>query len=295
MKPFAILVAFGWAGMLLRPVCAQTLDGAIDMHAHSDPDGTPRSIDAVDLAKLAKSRGMRAIVLKNHYEPTASLAYIVRKDVPGIEVFGGISLDLTVGGVNPAAVEWMTKVKGGYGRVIWLPTFDSENQVRMSKKNRSFAIVVQDGAVTPAVSQVIALAAKHNLILETGHSSPAEALIIIREAKRQGVQNVLVTHAMSSPVNMSIGQMREAAKLGAYLELVWVRPGTDAARAYVNAIRAVGSESIVLSSDLGQAANPLHPDGLLAMYQYLASQGVPTVDIDRMAKTNPAKLLGLKP
>lgn len=295
MKPFAILVAFGWAGMLLRPVCAQTLDGAIDMHAHSDPDGTPRSIDAVDLAKLAKSRGMRAIVLKNHYEPTASLAYIVRKEVPGIEVFGGISLDLTVGGVNPAAVEWMTKVKGGYGRVVWLPTFDSENQVRMSKDNRSFASVVQDGAVTPAVSQVIALAAKHNLILETGHSSPAEALIIIREAKRQGVQNVLVTHAMSSPVNMSIAQMREAAKLGAYLELVWVRPGTDAARAYVNAIRAVGSESIVLSSDLGQAANPLHPDGLLAMYQYLASQGVPTVDIDRMAKTNPAKLLGLKP
>jgi Family of unknown function (DUF6282) len=295
MKPFAILVAFGWAGMLLRPVCAQTLEGAIDMHAHSDPDGTPRSIDAVDLAKLAKSRGMRAIVLKNHYEPTASLAYIVRKEVPGIEVFGGISLDLTVGGVNPAAVEWMTKVKGGYGRVIWLPTFDSENQVKMSKDNRSFASVVQDGAVTPAVSQVIALAAKHNLILETGHSSPAEALIIIREAKRQGVQNVLVTHAMSSPVNMSIAQMREAAKLGAYLELVWVRPGTDAARAYVNAIRAVGSESIVLSSDLGQAANPLHPDGLLTMYQYLASQGVPTVDIDRMAKTNPAKLLGLKP
>jgi hypothetical protein len=48
--------------------------------------------------------------------------------VPGIEVFGGISLDLTVGGVNPAAVEWMTKVRGGYGRVIWLPTFDSEAQ-----------------------------------------------------------------------------------------------------------------------------------------------------------------------
>ncbi len=295
MKPFAILVAFAWAGMLLWPVCAQTLEGAIDMHAHTDPDGTPRSIDAIDLAKLAKSRGMRAIVLKNHYEPTASLAYIVRKEVPGIEVFGGISLDLTVGGVNPAAVEWMTKVKGGYGRVVWLPTFDSENQVRMSKDNRPFARVVQDGAVTPAVSQVIALAAQHNLVLETGHSSSAEALIIIREAKRQGVQSVLVTHAMSTPVNMSVSQMQEAAKLGAYLELVWVRPGTDAARAYVNAIRAVGPEAIVLSSDLGQPANPLHPDGLLALYQYLASQGVSTADIDRMAKTNPARLLGMKP
>ena len=271
---------------------AQTLDGAIDMHAHSYPDGVARSIDAVDLAKLAKSRGMRAFVLKNHYEPTASLAYIVRKEVPGIEVFGGISLDLTVGGVNPAAVEWMTKGKGGYGKVVWLPTYDSENQA--GRSGRPFSPVVRNGVVTPEVSQVIAIAAKNNLVLETGHSSPAEALIIIREAKRQGVQNVMVTHAMSGSVNMSIADMQEAAKMGAYLELTFVRAGSDAAEAYVKAIRAVGPEFIVLSSDLGQANNPLHPDGLLAMYQYLASQGIAITDIDRMAKVNPAKLLGLK-
>jgi hypothetical protein len=271
---------------------AQTLNGAIDMHAHSYPDGVGRSIDAIDLAKLAKGRGMRAIVLKNHYEPTASLAYIVRKEVPGIEVFGGISLDLTVGGVNPAAVDWMTKVKGGYGKVVWLPTYDSENQARPA--GRPFAPVVRAGAVTPEVSQVFAIAAKNNLVLETGHSSPAEALIIIREAKRQGVQNVMVTHAMSSLVNMSIADMQAAAKLGAYLELSWVRPASEAAQAYVKAIRAVGPEFIVLSSDLGQPNNPLHPDGLLAMYQYLASQGISIADIDRMAKVNPAKLLGLK-
>jgi hypothetical protein len=271
---------------------AQTLNGAIDMHAHSYPDGVDRSIDAIDLAKLAKSRGMRAVVLKNHYEPTASLAYIVRKEVPGIEVFGGISLDLTVGGVNPAAVEWMTKVKGGYGKVVWLPTFDSENQARPA--GRPFSPVVRNGAVTPEVSSVIAIAARNNLVLETGHSSPAEALVIIREAKRQGVQNVMVTHAMSPLVNMSIADMQTAAKLGAYLELTWVRPGSEAAQAYVKAIRAVGPEFIVLSSDLGQPNNPLHPDGMLAMYQYLASQGIPIADIDRMAKVNPGKLLGLK-
>src|SRR5438093_7237356 len=187
---------------------AQTLDGAIDMHAHSYPDGVARSIDAVDLAKLAKSRGMRALVLKNHYEPTASLAYVVRKEVPGIEVFGGISLDLTVGGVNPAAVEWMTKGKGGYGKVVWLPTYDSENQA--GRSGRPFSPVVRNGVVTPEVSQVIAIAAKNNLVLETGHSSPAEALIIIREARRQGVQNVMVTHAMSGSVNMPIADMQAA-------------------------------------------------------------------------------------
>ncbi len=273
---------------------AQTLAGAIDLHAHSDPDGTPRSIDAIDLARLAKSRGMRAIVLKNHYEPTASLAYIVRKEVPGIEVFGGISLDLTVGGVNPAAVEWMTKVKGGYGRVVWMPTFDSEHQVTSSGEKRPFARVAKDGQLVPEVLQVIEIAARSHLLLETGHSSPAEALLIIREARRRGVEHVMVTHAMNRVVGMSIPEMQEAAKLGAYLEFAWVRPGSQAAKDYVTAIRAVGPEHCVLSSDLGQPSNPLHTDGLLALYQYLHSQGIPVSDIDRMAKVNPAILLGLE-
>ena len=286
-------MSFALGLAIAMPSMAQTIAGAIDMHAHSDPDGTPRSIDAIDLARLAKSRGMRAIVLKNHYEPTASLAYVVRKEVPGIEVFGGISLDLTVGGVNPAAVEWMTKIKGGYGRVVWMPTYDSEHQVTSSGQQRPFARVAKDGKLVPEVVQVISIIAKHNLVLETGHSSPAEALLLIREAKRQGVQSILVTHAMSPIVGMSIPEMQEAAKLGAYLEFVWVRPGSDAAKNYVPAIRQVGPEFCVLSSDLGQAANPLHPDGLLALYQYLKSQGFSESEIDRMAKVNPAKLLGL--
>src|SRR5262249_39514853 len=150
----------------------------------------------------------------------------------------GISLDLTVGGVNPAAVEWMTKVKGGYGKGVWLPTYDSENQA--GPRGRPFSPFVPNGAGTPEVLQMTAIAAKSNLVLETGHSSPAEALIIIREAKRQGVENVMVTHAMSALVNMSIADMQAAAKMGAYLELTFVRPGTDAAQAYVKAIRAVG-------------------------------------------------------
>ena len=288
------LVPTALALAMAMPAISQNLTGAIDMHAHSDPDGVPRSIDAIDLARLAKSRGMRAIVLKNHYEPTASLAYLVRKEVPGIEVFGGISLDLTVGGVNPAAVEWMTKIKGGYGRVVWMPTYDSEHQVTSSGSKRPFARVAKDGKLVPEAERVIEIIAKNNLVLETGHSSPAEALLLIREAKRQGVQSILVTHAMSPIVGMSVPEMQEAAKLGAYLEFVWVRPGSDAAKAYVTAIRQVGPEFCVISSDLGQAKTPLHPDGLLALYQYLHGQGFTETEIDRMAKVNPAKLLGLK-
>lgn len=112
------------------------LAGTIDIHVHAAPDSTPRSIDASDLARLGKAQGMRGLVLKNHYEPTASLAYIVRKEVPGIEIFGGIDLNLSVGGMNPTAVEHMAAINGGYGRFVWMGTFDSENQVRFSKENR---------------------------------------------------------------------------------------------------------------------------------------------------------------
>lgn len=275
---------------------AQTLEGVIDMHAHSDPDGSPRSIDAIDLARLAKSRGMRALVLKNHYEPTASLAYIVRKEVPGIEVFGGISLDLTIGGVNPAAVEWMTRVKGGYGRVIWLPTFDSESQVRFTNQKRPFAPVTKDGKVLPEVVQVMAIAAKNNLVLETGHSSPSECMLLIEEANRQGVKRIMVTHALSNPGGpLSIDEIGRAAKMGAYIELVYTSLNDDAIQKDVDAIRAAGAASVVLSSDLGQPSNPLHPDGLLAMYKALIAHGISEAEIVQMSKTNPARLLGLEP
>jgi hypothetical protein len=278
------------------PGRAQTLEGAIDFHAHAAPDGTPRKLDALELAAIAKAAGMRAIVLKNHYEPTASLAYLVRKAVPGIEVFGGISLDLTVGGVNPAAVEWLTRVEGGYGKVVWLPTFDSESQVKLSGQSRPFAPVTRDGKILPEVLAVIALAAQHDLVLETGHSAPQESLLIIAEAKRQGVQHVLVTHAMNSPGgSMTLDEMREAARLGALLELVHSPLTEEQLRKGAEAIEAIGAASFVLASDLGQPPNPLHTDGLLALYRGLMGQGVSAADIDTMSRKNPARLLGLQP
>jgi Family of unknown function (DUF6282) len=278
---------------LLLGACAwgQTLDGVIDFHAHSDPDSVPRSIDAIDLARLAKSRGMRGLVLKNHWESTASLAYLVRKEVPGIEIFGGIVLNLTVGGLNPAAVERMTLVKGGYGRVVWMPTYDAENHVRDSKESRPFVSVAKNGQLRPEVKDVMAVVARHNLTLETGHSSPEEGLMILREAQRQGVRRMVVTHALTPPVRMNLDQMREAAQLGAYIELVYGRMN---AMEYARAIRDLGPEHFILSTDLGQPNNPLHPDGMLAFFDAMRKQGIPTADIERMAKTNPARALGLQ-
>ena len=55
------------------------LTGAIDLHAHHGPDSYDRQWDAFEVVKLAKERGMRGVVLKNHWTETAGLAQLIRK------------------------------------------------------------------------------------------------------------------------------------------------------------------------------------------------------------------------
>jgi hypothetical protein len=287
----------GLAQSVTPATAAGPLAGAIDVHVHSYPDDRPRSIHAIDVAKLARTRGMRAIVLKNHYESTAGTAYLVRQVVPDIEVFGGIALNLTVGGINPAAVEHMSRVSGNWGRVVWMPTFDAENQVRTSKENRPYVSVSRNGELLPEVKSVIALIAKHGLVLATGHSTPAEGLMLLREARQEGVRQMIVTHAINSPVLMNTAQLKEAASLGAFIEFVGGAPEGQGAAARLDgiarAIREVGAASSILSSDLGQQGNPLPPDGFGTFIQALRSRGFSDRDLDTMSKQNPAKLLGL--
>ena len=277
---------------------AQNLRGVVDIHVHSDPDSVPRSIDAFGAARAAVERGVRSVVLKNHYEPTAGLAWLARKQVPGIEIFGGIALNRSVGGVNPAAVDRMTRVKGGLGKIVWMPTFDAENQVRFSKENRPFVAVSKHGALLPEVKEVLGLIAKYNLVLATGHSTPAESLMMIREAKARGVKHIVVTHPAIDPVHMSAAQMKEAAAMGAYLEFVTNAVIGNTAlykpAEYAAMIRAAGPDFVILSSDLGQAGNPLHCDGLEQLFALLRQNGFSAAEIEKMAKTNPARLLGLE-
>jgi len=277
---------------------ARVLAGAIDVHVHSYPDDRPRSIDALDVAKLARTRGMRAVVLKNHNESTAGTAYLVRQIVPGIEVFGGIALNLSVGGINPAAVEHMTQLSGGWGRIVWMPTYDAENHIRFSRESRPFVPVSRNGELLPDVKNVIGLIAKHGLVLATGHSSPAEGLMLLREGRRQGVRQMIVTHATFQPVLMSVSQMKEAASLGAFIEFVGGSPeGRDAVAridAMADAIKQVGPASTILASDLGQQGNPFPPDGFGAFILALRARGFSDRDLDLMSKENPARLLGLQ-
>lgn len=276
------------------------LQGVVDIHVHSDPDSVPRKLDALDTARLARDAGVRAIVLKNHWAPTVQLAYTVAKVVPGIEVFGGISLDRAVGGVNPEAVKQAAAFAGKKLRIVWMPTFDSENNVRFNKQNIPFAAVSRNGQLLPETMEVLKLIAKEKLVLATGHSSAAENLMLVRGGKKLGIAQMVVTHPLYAPIHMSIPDMQEAARLGAYLELCGnavlptnPKDGQIPVAEYMKTIRAVGPEHMILSGDFGQAVNPHHPEAWKQFLDILRKAGLSNADIDRMARKNPAKLIGL--
>src|SRR5262245_19809421 len=271
---------------------AQALDilrGTIDIHVHSDPDNVPRSVDGLDAARQARAAGMRGLVLKNHYDPTAGLAYLARKEAPGLEVFGGLDLNLPAGGMNAHAVEHLTQVAGRWGRFVWMSTFDAENQVRYSKENRPFVSVSRNGALLPETKAVIGVVARYELVLATGHVSAQEGLMLLREGRQQGVAHMVVTHAMNAPVLMDVAQMQEAAKLGAFIEFVGASVTSPDAAArldrFADAIRRIGPEFCILSSDLGQKNNALPVDGYAAFLLAMRARGFSDRDIEDRKST----------
>jgi hypothetical protein len=292
-------------------LAARLLSGAIDVHAHIDPDSVgpasfqgARLIDVDDLARLALARGMRGFVAKQHHDSTAQLVYMARKAVPGIEVFGLVGMNRAMGGVNPTAVLHMAEVKGGWGRIVNMPTWDAEFYVRNSTTpNRPFVSVSRGGELLPEVKEVIAIMAKTKtrdsggrLVLYTGHNSPQESLMMVREAQRLGVP-VMVSHPMIEFISMPLPVMEEAARLGAYLEIVsafaTAKNAEEEIKRHVEAIRRVGADRVILSSDRGQANGPTHPDALVTAAKALMSHGLTEAEVARMMKDNPARLLGL--
>jgi hypothetical protein len=274
------------------------LVGAIDLHAHYGPDSYPRQWDAFEVASLAKARGLRGVVLKNHWTETAGIAYLVRKyGTQGIEVFGAVTLDAPVGGVNPQAVRYMVDVTGGWGRIVWMPTHDSEHEVAYNKDQRRSVPVSRSGALLPEVLEVLDLIAEHSLTLATGHVTPEETLMILSEARKRGITRLIVTHPLLDPqfTFMSVAQLREAAALGALIEITagsLFREGPGRARV-LDAVRAIGPEKFFVASDSGLVGTPNYTDALVMAARVLRQNGIDEQALDAMFKSNPARLLGL--
>ena len=305
---FAATQVFAQAGFPPPPPKVSPAAGVIDMHVHSHPDVFGRNLDDIDVANLARARGLRGILLKNHISETASRAALVMKVVPGIEVFGGIVLNKAVGGINPDAVEWMHRVYGSRGKVVWLPTFESDKHVKTFGKPDAKGIVVAPGGkVTPEMEAILKIIARENLLLATGHVHPEEVLAVVKRGQELGVKNMIVTHGLTNVPGLTMAQAKQAVEMGAVIEVCFLQfqAGPNAPLAFLKhwtqinakhvaqAVKEFGAKGLVISSDLGQSGNMTHPDGLEAAIAAMKREGISDGDIDVMMRKNPARLLGL--
>lgn len=286
------------------------LAGAIDTHVHSEEeyrilDGG--SGDMVQIVRRAQEKGMRGIVFKSLKFETATRAYIAQKQVPGIQVFGGVTLDLSVGGMNPEAIEAVAKMKLPNMKMVWMPVFDSAAGERAAPDGK-VAAVSANGRLTPAALATLDAIARHGYSVGTSHLGADEALMVVRAARERQIP-VVVTHAAQAPVSMALEQMQEAARLGAYIEhtafgVFKGQQGHLRNPFYrnqhqitydetVRLIRAVGAEHTILATDMGQADSPLPPDGLKGFILSLKERGITDAEIDLMVRRNPARLLEL--
>jgi hypothetical protein len=300
--------AYGQAAFPPPPPKVSPAIGVIDMHVHSHPDVFGRNMDDIDVAQLAKARGMRGLLLKNHVSETASRAALVMKVVPGIEVWGGIVLNRAVGGINPDAVEWMHRVYGSRGKVVWLPTFESDKHAKtFSKPDAQGLVVAPGGKVLPEMEAVLKIIARENLLLATGHVHPEEIIAVVRRGRELGVKNMLVTHGLTTVPGLTMAQAKQVADMGAVIEVCFLQflAGPNAPLAFLThwqqinakhvaqAVKEIGAKSLVISSDLGQSANMTHPDGLEVAIASMKREGISDADIDIMMRKNPARLLGV--
>ena len=269
------------------------LQGVIDIHIHTNPDIRTRRLSDLQLATEARRVGARAIVIKSHLVTTMDRASIAREAVPGIDVFGGIVLNAQVGGLNAVAVD--TAIKMG-AKLVWLPTSFSSNERRRQGKNDGVETVA-DGKCVPALIPILKLLAQSDVALATGHLTPAETLIVVEEARKQGVAKIVVNHPEWATVDMSIDDQKRLAQFDVYFERCYARNvGGKYDKNFernLRAMEALGFESTIVATDGGQVENPLWSDALAEYIGYLLNAGVPKSTVDLMTKQNPARVLGL--
>lgn len=292
---------------------ADIIKGAYDMHVHSAPDVLPRKMDDVEMAQRIIDCGMAGYVIKSHYFCTSERAEIIRKMFPKCNAIGAITLNSSVGGINPSAVEMAAR---SGAKVVWFPTCDSAHELAFvfngdaNKKLPYWAQIIielkeagvsnpsitllENGKLKKEVYEVLDVIASHNLILATGHVSHEEASALVNAAVEHKVERIVITHA-DFP-STSFGDEEQAAfiRKGAYIEhcyTTWATAKSDF-HTVARQIRTAGADRVVLSTDLGQKT-ALYPDEGLKEFaaRLIKEEGFSETEIRKMIVDNPVHLI----
>ena len=294
------------------------LKGTCDIHIHGHPDFCDRLLDDVDIVRLAKAAGMRAVMLKSHAGPTHDRAYIAEKAVGGgIRVFGLLCLNPSVGGFNPEAVK--LAIRSGV-RAVWMPSMWAENHagyvrrmgrgmgyesIGMDFPEQGLTVTGDGKTLKPEVLHILDQVARAGLQLATGHLSLPEAHLVTRAAKERGIGKLIVHTVNYHVMKYPIADLKEMVdSCGAVLEFgfsslpngVWdpedPSRGTSVAGC-AEIMRAVGPANCLVTSDCGQFSTPMPIEAMRLWIEHLKFSKFSSHEVDLMTKIVPARMLGL--
>ncbi len=284
------------------------LVGGVDLHTHPGPSPFPRRMSITDAATDAASAGFRAIVCKSHHlsMQTDILALkSVGLDDTGVDVYGGIALNRTVGGVNPYAVELVLRLGG---RVVWFPTIASRAHIAFHEShdsgfptsgiqlrpNEPISVVGEDGRLTADARDVLDVIAQESAILNCGHLPAEEISVLIPAAIEAGVSRIVVSHP-DFVVGATPENVTEWVRQGAYIEqCLAMFVGAHATQPPMERLgrfwEIAGPAHTIFPSDLGQKNNPLPITAYRRMVRALLDGGVAEADIRATTGGNAAQL-----
>ena len=285
------------------------LVGAIDLHIHSGPDVTERIGTSIDIARGAADAGMSAIVLKDHAYPSFTKAVLTDQAVEGVNVYGGITLNTTAGGLSARSTHGA--IVGG-AKVVMFPTFDlahtaeSDHPSRLQKEHsfgeKFVALQIADGEgkLTKKADEVLEVVAQYpHVILSNGHVPGAETVVLMDRAVELGIGKLIVEHPNGHPDWFTQDELRHLVQLGAKFNLSFnpYNPvmGARRFREVVEIIEFLGFENCNLITDGGQPYNSWPHITLNTFSEMLYVEGVGLNEIFSMLKESPARLLDLDP
>ena len=278
------------------------MEGIYDMHVHTAPDIRERAYTDFQLLEAGVRVQAKGIVLKSHWGSTAERAFLCNeynKKVYGktndFTMYGSITLNNGVGGINPDAVE--TALKLG-ARVVWLPTIHAENHIKKKGGSQTgIKIFSDEGRLLESVKTVLQLIKEHHAVIGTGHLSGLEIFSFVKQARELEVQKIVVTHPEFWLVGLTEReQIQLVNDYDVILERNYAQPLLQGGykknlEDNLSIIKKLGSKNIMVDTDGGQVENPHWELALEEYVNYLFNGGISLDAINHMTKKLPEYLL----
>jgi hypothetical protein len=297
----------------LPPRIAALMRGVIDPHIHSGPSTAARLLDHLELLRQASRVGYTAVVTKDHDYSGVATAALIRDNWKECtsQIYSGIVLNNAVGGLNPYAVEHSAAMGG---KIVWLPTLAAANHLKWeaaaafvhpgvgkaARRPTPVLALQDDGAVRDDMKEILDIVARTNMTLAGGHLHVSEIWAVFEEAKRRGIERMIVNHP-EMIIDASLEDVRGLAEFGALIEhslSLFIESSrfrvcsADDLKAQIN---IAGVDRTVLCTDLGQTGTIGPIEGMAEGIQMCLDAGYTDADIRKMTSTNVARLLNITP